>query len=194
MPSSTADRIERAAARLFATRGFAATSIREIAAAVGIKPPSLYAHFAAKDDILASIILGSYDRYLRDLRERLDGARSPRRRLDVITATTVQHAIRERDATYAGLHEVRMLRPESAAAVAISHGEFVELVRSVVADGVAAGEFLARQDVELLAAAVRSLGAEVARRLVESPELPSATLQEDFQAFARRLVGAAPRR
>ncbi|WP_338144201.1 helix-turn-helix domain-containing protein [Nocardioides turkmenicus] len=45
-----------AAAELFVTRGFAATSTREIAERVGIRQASLYYHFAGKDEILAELL------------------------------------------------------------------------------------------------------------------------------------------
>ena len=44
------------AARLFVSRGFANTSTREIAEAVGIRQASLYYHFTGKDDILAELL------------------------------------------------------------------------------------------------------------------------------------------
>ena len=44
-----------AAARLFAGRGYAATSMRDIAEAVDMLPGSLYYHFAAKEDLLAAV-------------------------------------------------------------------------------------------------------------------------------------------
>ena len=53
--SDTAARILSESARLFATRGFAATSTRDIAAAVGISQPGLYKHFASKDAILLTM-------------------------------------------------------------------------------------------------------------------------------------------
>ncbi|GAB3483773.1 TetR/AcrR family transcriptional regulator [Amycolatopsis cihanbeyliensis] len=43
--------------RRFAHHGYPATSVRQIAAAVGIKAPSLYEHFPAKEDILARLVL-----------------------------------------------------------------------------------------------------------------------------------------
>lgn len=46
------DELLEAAAGLFATRGYAATSIRDIAREVGILSGSLYYHFASKEDIL----------------------------------------------------------------------------------------------------------------------------------------------
>ncbi|MEE2061435.1 TetR/AcrR family transcriptional regulator [Rhodococcus artemisiae] len=45
-----------AAAELFSTRGFATTSTRQIADAVGIRQASLYNHFATKSDILATLL------------------------------------------------------------------------------------------------------------------------------------------
>lgn len=50
------DQILHAAAELFVTRGFAATSTREIAERVGIRQASLYYHFAGKEEILAELL------------------------------------------------------------------------------------------------------------------------------------------
>lgn len=45
-----------AAAELFSTRGFATTTTRQIADAVGMRQASLYNHFATKNDILATLL------------------------------------------------------------------------------------------------------------------------------------------
>jgi len=44
-----------AAARLFRDRGYAATTVREVADRCGIRAASLYYHFPSKDDILAEV-------------------------------------------------------------------------------------------------------------------------------------------
>lgn len=44
------------AARLFKDEGFAATSLRDIAAECGMKPASLYYHFASKDEIVSEVL------------------------------------------------------------------------------------------------------------------------------------------
>jgi AcrR family transcriptional regulator len=54
--ASAAEEILDAAAELFTTRGYAGTSTRMIAEAVGIRQASLYHHFATKDDILAALL------------------------------------------------------------------------------------------------------------------------------------------
>ena len=60
VPSASAasprDQVLNVAADLFVTRGFAATSTREIAERVGIRQASLYYHFAGKDEILAELL------------------------------------------------------------------------------------------------------------------------------------------
>ena len=50
-----ADILERAAA-LFAAHGYAATSLGEVADALGMSRPSLYHYFSSKEEILGRII------------------------------------------------------------------------------------------------------------------------------------------
>ena len=59
-PGATArDEILDAAAELFTTQGYANTSTRSIAEAVGIRQSSLYHHFSHKDDILEVLLAGT---------------------------------------------------------------------------------------------------------------------------------------
>jgi AcrR family transcriptional regulator len=53
---STRQRILEAALELFARQGFAATSVRELARAVGLRESSLYNHFASKDAIFHALV------------------------------------------------------------------------------------------------------------------------------------------
>lgn len=52
----TASRLLKAALARFAKQGFDATSMNEIATDVGIKKPSIYAHFRSKDELLLSLV------------------------------------------------------------------------------------------------------------------------------------------
>jgi len=59
-PGATArEEILDAAAELFTSQGFANTSTRSIADAVGIRQSSLYHHFKTKDDILEDLLGGT---------------------------------------------------------------------------------------------------------------------------------------
>lgn len=66
----TADRILDAAEALFAARGYAGTSVRDIANAVGLNPASLYNHFANKEALYEAVL----ERGVRPLVELLEEA------------------------------------------------------------------------------------------------------------------------
>lgn len=65
----TDQRILEAATALFSEKGYHGTSMREVAAAIGIKAGSLYNHFPGKEDLLFRIAHGV-------MIELLDGGRS----------------------------------------------------------------------------------------------------------------------
>ena len=52
----TRGRIQQVAVNLFTTRGYEATSLREIAEELGVTKAALYYHFKTKDEILDSIV------------------------------------------------------------------------------------------------------------------------------------------
>ena len=58
LEASSRNRILDAALQLFATHGYAGASMRQIAAAVGMKAPSLYNHFSGKAAILSALSAG----------------------------------------------------------------------------------------------------------------------------------------
>jgi len=70
------DQLKQAAERLFAERGFHRLSLRQLAAAVGLQPGSLYAHFESKDSLLQELIEDGYDALLESARASLQ--RAPR--------------------------------------------------------------------------------------------------------------------
>lgn len=67
--SERADTVLRAAAELFEHAGFAATTMNDIADAVGVLPGSLYHHFPSKEDIALALV-AELDRALADLGAR----------------------------------------------------------------------------------------------------------------------------
>ncbi|WP_377887985.1 TetR/AcrR family transcriptional regulator [Alkalihalobacillus sp. R86527] len=70
------EKIEKAALPLFARKGFDGTSLDKIAKSVGIKKPSLYAHFDSKEDLFIGM-LQKVNRDYRDfLKERIDQNRN----------------------------------------------------------------------------------------------------------------------
>jgi AcrR family transcriptional regulator len=102
------DIILERAADLFARQGVAATTVREIADAVGILSGSLYHHFASKDDIVDAIV-GSFmtdlvSRYDEVLASTDDAAQRLRGLVSASLATVAAHPhateIYQKDARY----------------------------------------------------------------------------------------------
>lgn len=68
-PTTTREEIERVALGLFAERGFEATTVEDIATAVGVGRRTLFRYFESKNDIA----WGDFDWVMERLREALDG-------------------------------------------------------------------------------------------------------------------------
>ncbi len=86
-----------AAARLFAEKGYVATSMRDIAVACGMLPGSLYYHFAAKEDLLAAV----YERGVQALRDSVRAAvareTEPWAKLEMACAAHLETVLRRSD-------------------------------------------------------------------------------------------------
>src|SRR3954451_11000958 len=76
MQRSTRERIVSEALRLFAERGYSATSVAEIEAATGLSPGAggLYRHFRSKEEVLASAIREHIDRTRQQVSQVLEQA------------------------------------------------------------------------------------------------------------------------
>jgi AcrR family transcriptional regulator len=68
----TAERILDVAEALFAERGYAGTTLRDVAARVGVRNPSLYNHFPSKESLYAQVLERGIDPVLATLDEFLD--------------------------------------------------------------------------------------------------------------------------
>ena len=64
---SKKDKIYIAAARLFKTNGYQATSMRQLAKEVGLEASSLYSHISSKQEILSQICLNEANKFQDNL-------------------------------------------------------------------------------------------------------------------------------
>lgn len=70
------------AARLFGRNGYDKTSMRDIAAAFGILPGSLYHHFGSKDALFVAVYAAGVDRMIEALQAATAGIADPAQRLE----------------------------------------------------------------------------------------------------------------
>lgn len=87
----------RAAARLFAEKGFSGVSLEELGAAVGVSGPAVYRHFANKQALLAEILIGVSERLLSGGREVVAGQTDARTRLVKLVDFHVDFALADAD-------------------------------------------------------------------------------------------------
>jgi AcrR family transcriptional regulator len=73
----TEEAIRRAGLSLIATHGYAAMSLRQLAAEVGIQPGSLYNHISTKQDLLFDLVQQHMNTLLRALEQALRAFTSP---------------------------------------------------------------------------------------------------------------------
>lgn len=87
----------RAAARLFAERGFAGVSLEELGAAVGVSGPAVYRHFASKQALLGRILVGVSESLLAGGRAVVDDRSDPSDQLTALVAFHVDFALDQAD-------------------------------------------------------------------------------------------------
>ena len=69
MNISRKEQIVDRAAKLFKQKGFAATSMRDLAAELGIEAASIYYHFKSKEELLEKVCFDMADKFITNARE-----------------------------------------------------------------------------------------------------------------------------
>lgn len=85
--------LQRAALKRFAAQGYDKASLSQIANDIGIKAPSIYAHFKNKSELFLSLLQPTIDRELAYVRDTLAAATDPRQALhDILAAIATRFA------------------------------------------------------------------------------------------------------
>ncbi len=138
--------IEDVASDLFRERGYAGTSIRDIARALSVQGASLYAHVTSKEDVLWAIVDRAATRFegAADRAEREAEARRPGDPTEALAALVRAHVdVLTGDVDEAGVfvHEWRALGPERRAAILQRRDAYEARFRTRIADGISVGAF-----------------------------------------------------
>jgi len=183
--------IENAASALFRERGYAATSVRDIAQALNLQGGSLYAHVASKEDVLWSIVSRAADRFQADVGPLAQwDTPAPARLRQMITAHVAVVTSEQRDAVVF-LHEWRFLSHDRREQMAGRRDAYEALFRKVIGDGVESGDF-ARIDPRMSAMAILSSLNGIASWYRRDGELSAEQISERYAAFFLRALACAP--
>ena len=107
------DGLLTAAGRLFREKGFAATSLREIAAEAGMLPGSVHYRFPTKEDILVALMERGLERACDEVRQAVSRHEDPVARIIEAMRTHVELLVSGDPDVFALLYEMRSLSPDS---------------------------------------------------------------------------------
>jgi AcrR family transcriptional regulator len=180
--------IRDAALDLFAERGYAATTMADIGAAVGMRGPSLYKHVGSKQELLVQIMASTMDDLLRLHRIAIAGCDDVVERLRRAAETHVRYHARHRREAFVGTREIRSLEAPHRADVLRLRTSYERAFRTLLAEGVEADRF-GTTSVRLTSYAILDLGMGVSVWYREDDGPTEDEVVYQYGGFALRLAG-----
>ncbi len=138
----TAQVLRAAATRLFAQYGYAAVSMRQIAAEVGVQAGALYLYTPDKQTLLFQIM----DRHMDDLLQAWKAESEkplpvPTERIEQFVRFHIRFHLDRVDAVFIAYMELRNLEKENFAKIEAKRRQYEGLLEKILADGRDAGRF-----------------------------------------------------
>jgi AcrR family transcriptional regulator len=185
--------ILRHSSEAFYEHGFHGTTVRDIAARVGVTVPALYYHHANKEAILVAVLEAA----IADLQVRGEAAiaeaeEEPVQQMANLVEAVVLHlTVRARMAALDS--EYRYLSPDARAPYAELRKANELLTRSVIERGVEQGVFHVEDTAEATRALLGMLQA-IPRWYVDSGPLTPSDVATRYVGLSLALLGATPRK
>ncbi len=182
----TRARLRAAALRLFARQGYAAVSMRQIAAEVGVQAGALYLYTPDKQGLLYDLMQG----HLAELHAALAGLprlSDPAARLERFARFHVTWHLDRPEAVFVAYMELRNLSPENFVAVEAGRRAYEDALEAILRDGQAAGVF-AVADTRLTTLALIAMLTGVTQWFREGGRLSRAQVADHYAAMALNAV------
>jgi TetR/AcrR family transcriptional regulator, cholesterol catabolism regulator len=188
-PADRREQIRQLAAEMFFERGYEATTMRELAAAIDIKTASLYYFFPNKEEILFELIESVVRQLIVGAKHLTAREHTPEHRLaGLVVNHVVLHAMRPKESTL-GDSELRSLTKQHLRANVRHRDEYERVVVGVLQDGDAAKRF-SLIDPKLTAYAVIAHSSHVGTWYRASGRLSLQAVAYAYVALALRMVAA----
>jgi len=184
------EEILQRASLLFYERGYGATSIRDIAEAVGLSSSTMYHHFASKQDVLYAIV----SRFMSDFVDATvpvlrDEALSPAERIRRVIRVHIEFSDDRRPELLIGnpiRYALDLTQREHATALQIAYHD---AVRDTIAEGCRAGDFQVA-DVSIATMAVLDMLNGIREWFSPAGRLSRAELIERYTGLVFTMLGA----
>ncbi len=185
----TGPRIRAEASRLFARHGFAAVSMRQIAAAVGVQAGALYLYTPDKEALLFDLLKTHMEELLAAWAQEPRG-QDPLAALEAFVRFHIRFNLMRAEAVFLSYMELRNLSPAHFAAIEALRGAYETELESILRTGQAA-EVLSVPDTKLATMAIIAMLTGVNTWYREGGRLSRATVETIYWDMVRKAVGAA---
>ena len=159
--ASTAEAIREQASGLFFERGYDATTLRQLAAAVGIQVGSLYNHIDSKEHLLLQVLGRVMDDLLEQQQAALAGEGDVVDRLVAVLECHIRFSASRAREVFIGNAELRSLPAEARQAVIAKRGEYEHRIMELIVQAAEQGQAVVL-DTRLHAFSIMARGTHVA--------------------------------
>ena len=128
------------AQNLFREKGYKATSMRDLAKEVSIKPASLYNHFDSKEEILKEICFDIADQFFKSA-QTVGEDLQPDKKLEQSIKAHIQVIIDNLDASAVFLYEWRFLGEPALTEYKQLRDKYEDIYKKIIQDGIKKGIF-----------------------------------------------------
>jgi TetR/AcrR family fatty acid metabolism transcriptional regulator len=149
--------ILKAAAKVFAGKGFFNSKVADVASAAGVADGTVYLYFKSKDDILHSIFDRGMDEFITEGKKEIEQIADPAAKLRRIAELHLEHLGSDRDLAVVFQVELRGSTKFMEEFSAAGFAEYLDLIRQTIEEGQQTGVF--RTDVKPVLAAKILYGA-----------------------------------
>ena len=179
--------IRDVARSLFAREGYAAVSMRQIAAAVGVQAGALYAYIPDKQALLFDLLESHMRETLASWHDHpgLD----PLARLEAFVRYHIGFSLDHTDAVFLSYMELRNLTPENFARIARMRGRYEAALEVILRDGQKTG-VMRFEDAKLTTLALIAMLTGVTNWYREGGRLDRQRIGDIYWHLARGAVGA----
>lgn len=145
------DMLLDAAARLFRAKGFASTTVREIARAAGMLPGSLHYRYSSKEALLLKLMERAIARLTDSIRDAVSVTRDPAERLRLALRAHLKLLLSGDDAVYVLLFDWRAITSDAARdAMASLRDRYESFWDGLIYEAAGAGQLRHRLDLRLM--------------------------------------------
>jgi len=171
-------------AKLFRRKGYSATTMDEVAAAVGLSKASVFHYFESKEEILYKITKPAFEVGVDLLCETVESDLTPKEKL----GKALHHQLGLIDQYFPRYfmlseQDLNCVSKQMRKEMSPLMDRYEDLWREIIAEGVSAGQFRTDLNIKLITSAILGMSAWILKWYKKSDALSVAEIAEQYIAF-----------